>query len=130
VNAGMPLFIVVVLSLLMIQLRSFSRTVMVFLTAPLGLIVTLFLLVFRQPFGLSPICTMPCGHDHAQLGDPGGPGSCRRDGALAAIIEATVRRPPIVLTAGGGAGDDSVVAQCVLPMAAVAIMGGIDRPRR
>ncbi|MGE8390559.1 MAG: efflux RND transporter permease subunit, partial [Pseudomonas sp.] len=48
VNAGMPLFIVVVLSLLMIQLRSFSRTVMVFLTAPLGLIgVTLFLLVFR-----------------------------------------------------------------------------------
>ncbi|HCL55375.1 MAG TPA: multidrug transporter AcrB, partial [Pseudomonas sp.] len=52
VNAGMPLFIVVVLSLLMIQLRSFSRTVMVFLTAPLGLIgVTLFLLVFNQPFG-------------------------------------------------------------------------------
>ncbi|NQD58610.1 efflux RND transporter permease subunit, partial [Pseudomonas sp. CM25] len=52
VNAGMPLFVVVVLTLLMIQLRSFSRTVMVFLTAPLGLIgVTLFLLVFRQPFG-------------------------------------------------------------------------------
>ena len=52
VNAGMPLFIVVVLTLLMVQLRSFSRTVMVFLTAPLGLIgVTLFLLVFRQPFG-------------------------------------------------------------------------------
>ncbi|MBC7209643.1 MAG: efflux RND transporter permease subunit, partial [Pseudomonas sp.] len=52
VNAGMPLFIVVVLSLLMIQLRSFSRMFMVFLTAPLGLIgVTLFLLVFRQPFG-------------------------------------------------------------------------------
>ncbi len=52
VNAGVPLFIVVVLSLLMVQLRSFSRMVMVFLTAPLGLIgVTLFLLLFRQPFG-------------------------------------------------------------------------------
>ncbi|WP_130932015.1 efflux RND transporter permease subunit, partial [Pseudomonas sp. Sample_24] len=52
VKAGVPLFIVVVLTLLMLQLRSFSRTVMVFLTAPLGLIgVTLFLMVFRQPFG-------------------------------------------------------------------------------
>ncbi|MEM8309751.1 efflux RND transporter permease subunit, partial [Morganella morganii] len=41
-----------VLSLLMVQLRSFSRMAMVFLTAPLGLIgVTLFLLLFRQPFG-------------------------------------------------------------------------------
>ncbi|MHA5862120.1 hypothetical protein ACVSMD_06895, partial [Pseudomonas aeruginosa] len=35
VNAGVPLFIVVVLSLLMVQLRSFSRMAMVFLTAPL-----------------------------------------------------------------------------------------------
>src|SRR5690606_31939792 len=52
VNAGLPLFVVVVLSLLMLQLKSFSRSVMVFLTAPLGLIgVTLFLLLFQQPFG-------------------------------------------------------------------------------
>src|SRR5690606_17746834 len=52
VNAGIPLFVIVVLSLLMIQLRSFSRTAMVFLTAPLGLIgVALFLLLFGQPFG-------------------------------------------------------------------------------
>ena len=52
VNAGVPLFIVVVLTLLMLQLRSFSRMAMVFLTAPLGLIgVVLFLMVFRQPFG-------------------------------------------------------------------------------
>lgn len=52
VKAGVPLFVVVVLTLLMLQLRSFSRTAMVFLTAPLGLIgVTLFLMVFRQPFG-------------------------------------------------------------------------------
>ncbi|WP_445939153.1 efflux RND transporter permease subunit, partial [Pseudomonas sp.] len=52
VNAGIPLFIVVVLTLLMLQLKSFSRSAMVFLTAPLGLIgVTLFLMIFRQPFG-------------------------------------------------------------------------------
>ncbi|WP_163004225.1 efflux RND transporter permease subunit, partial [Pseudomonas viridiflava] len=52
VNAGVPLFIVVVLTLLMIQLRSFSRMLMVFVTAPLGMIgVTLFLLIFNQPFG-------------------------------------------------------------------------------
>ena len=52
VNAGVPLFILVVLTLLMIQLRSFSRMFMVFVTAPLGLIgVTLFLLIFNQPFG-------------------------------------------------------------------------------
>ena len=36
----------------MIQLQSFSRTLMVLLTAPLGLIgVALALLVFGQPFG-------------------------------------------------------------------------------
>src|SRR5699024_2469263 len=52
VMAGMPLFLFVVLSLLMIQLRSFSRSVLVFLTAPLGLIgATVFLLLFNQPFG-------------------------------------------------------------------------------
>ena len=52
IKAGMPLFVFVVFTLLMLQLRSFSRSVMVFLTAPLGLIgVTLFLLVFRVPFG-------------------------------------------------------------------------------
>ena len=48
----MPLFLLVVLTLLMLQLRSFSRMVLVLLTAPLGLIgVTLFLLMFRVPFG-------------------------------------------------------------------------------
>ena len=52
VNAGMPLFVIVVLTLLMAQLKSFSRSAMVFLTAPLGIIgVALFLLLFGQPFG-------------------------------------------------------------------------------
>jgi multidrug efflux pump len=52
VAAGVPLFVLVVTALLMVQLRSFRRVAMVWLTAPLGLIgVTLFLLLFRVPFG-------------------------------------------------------------------------------
>lgn len=38
IKAGMPLFLVVVATLLMVQLRSFSRAAMVFITAPLGII--------------------------------------------------------------------------------------------
>ncbi|WHS61489.1 efflux RND transporter permease subunit [Pseudomonas sp. G2-4] len=133
VNAGVPLFIVVVLTLLMLQLRSFSRTVMVFLTAPLGLIgVTLFLLAFRQPFGFV-----------AMLGTIALSGMIMRNSVILvdqieqdikaglapwqAIIEATVRRfRPIVLTALA-----AVLAMIPLsrslffgPMA-VAIMGGL-----
>ncbi|WP_060481774.1 efflux RND transporter permease subunit [Pseudomonas sp. NBRC 111119] len=133
VNAGMPLFIVVVLSLLMIQLRSFSRTVMVFLTAPLGLIgVTLFLLVFRQPFGFV-----------AMLGTIALAGMIMRNsvilvdqieqdiaaglGRWQAIIEATVRRfRPIVLTALAAVLAMIPLSRSVFygPMA-VAIMGGL-----
>src|SRR5690606_5324629 len=52
IAAGMPLFVIVVTTLLMLQLRSFSRTLMVLVTAPLGLIgATWFLLLFRVPFG-------------------------------------------------------------------------------
>ncbi|ATH81075.1 multidrug transporter AcrB [Ectopseudomonas mendocina] len=133
VNAGVPLFIVVVLTLLMLQLKSFSRSAMVFLTAPLGLIgVTLFLLIFRQPFGFV-----------AMLGTIALAGMIMRNSVILvdqieqdieagldrwhAIIEATVRRfRPIVLTALA-----SVLAMIPLsrsvffgPMA-VAIMGGL-----
>jgi multidrug efflux pump len=52
VFAGMPLFIAVVLTVLMLQLQNFSRVIMVMLTAPLGLIgVAAFLLLFGKPFG-------------------------------------------------------------------------------
>jgi multidrug efflux pump subunit AcrB len=50
--AQMPLLAITVLVILMIQLQSFSRVLMVVLTAPLGLIgVVLALLIFHQPFG-------------------------------------------------------------------------------
>ena len=46
------LYVFVVTTLLMLQLRSFARVAMVWLTAPLGLIgVSLFLVVLRVPFG-------------------------------------------------------------------------------
>jgi multidrug efflux pump len=52
INAGMPLMLAVILGLLMIQMKSLSRTFMVLLTAPLGIIgVALALLVFSKPFG-------------------------------------------------------------------------------
>ncbi|MFS8086968.1 MAG: efflux RND transporter permease subunit, partial [Acidobacteriota bacterium] len=64
--AGVPLLIFVVLTVLMIQLQSFQRVIMVVLTAPLGLIgVTLFLLAFNKPFGFvakrSPSCVQSRG---------------------------------------------------------------------
>ncbi|MFA5081935.1 MAG: efflux RND transporter permease subunit, partial [Hydrogenophilaceae bacterium] len=52
VFAGIPFFIAVVLTVLMVQLQKFSRVVMVVLTAPLGIIgVAAFLLLFGKPFG-------------------------------------------------------------------------------
>lgn len=133
VKAGFPLFIVVVLTLLMVQLRSFSRMVMVFLTAPLGLIgVTLFLLVFGKPFGFV-----------AMLGTIALSGMIMRNSLILvdqieqdkaagldpwqAIIEATVRRfRPIVLTALAAVLAMIPLSRSVFfgPMA-VAIMGGL-----
>ncbi|KNE75715.1 Acriflavin resistance protein [Candidatus Burkholderia crenata] len=52
INAQMPIMAIVVLTLLLIQLQSFARVMMVVLTAPLGLIgVVLALLLFNKPFG-------------------------------------------------------------------------------
>ncbi|WP_300723846.1 efflux RND transporter permease subunit [Pseudomonas sp.] len=133
VKAGVPLFIVVVLTLLMVQLRSFSRMVMVFLTAPLGLIgVTLFLLAFGKPFGFV-----------AMLGTIALSGMIMRNSVILvdqieqdkaagldpwqAIIEATVRRfRPIVLTALAAVLAMIPLSRSVFfgPMA-VAIMGGL-----
>ncbi|WP_153129918.1 efflux RND transporter permease subunit [Dechloromonas hortensis] len=133
VMAGIPLFILAVVTILMIQLQSVSRVVMVLLTAPLGIIgIALFLLVFRQPFGFM-----------ALLGTIALFGMIMRNSVILvdqieqdlaagkarweAIVESTVRRfRPIVLTAAA-----AVLAMIPLsrndffgPMA-VAIMGGL-----
>jgi multidrug efflux pump subunit AcrB len=52
INAQMPVMVIAVLTLLMMQLQSFSRTLIVVLTAPLGLIGVIgTLLLFGKPFG-------------------------------------------------------------------------------
>ncbi len=133
IKAGMPLFVLVVVTLLMLQLRSFSRTALVLATAPLGMIgVTLFLRVFRVPFGFV-----------AMLGTIALAGMIMRNSVILvdqieqdiaagadrwhAIIEATVRRfRPIVLTALAAVLAMIPLSRSVFygPMA-VAIMGGL-----
>jgi multidrug efflux pump len=52
ISAGMPMMLAIVLTLLMIQLRKFSTTFMVLITAPLGIVgVAAALLLFQKPFG-------------------------------------------------------------------------------
>ena len=117
----------------MIQLKSFSRTLMVVLTAPLGLIgVVLALLAFGKPFGfvamlgtiaLAGIIMRNSVILVDQIEQDIAAGASGRD----AVIGATVRRfRPIVLTASA-----AVLALVPLvrsdffgPMA-VAMMGGI-----
>jgi len=133
INVEMPVMLFVVFTLLMIQLQSFSRSVMVVLTAPLGLIgVSGALLLFHKPFGFM-----------AMLGTIAMLGIIMRNSVILmdqidhdireghkpfeAIVGATVRRfRPISLTAAA-----AVLALIPLvrsdlfgPMA-VALMGGI-----
>jgi multidrug efflux pump subunit AcrB len=101
-----PLMIFVMLTLLMIQLQSISRLILVFLTAPLGIVgASLGLNVADKPFGfvalLGLIALMGMIMRNAvilvdQIESDVSHGSTRRD----AIVEATVRRArPVVLTA-------------------------------
>ncbi|MCX7082367.1 MAG: efflux RND transporter permease subunit [Methylococcales bacterium] len=133
VAAGFPLFLIAVLTILMVQLQSFSRVFLVILTSPLGLIgVTIALLLFDKPFGFV-----------AMLGTIALSGMIMRNsvilvdqieqdratgiGAWQAIVESTLRRfRPIMLTAAA-----AILAMIPLtssvffgPMA-VAIMGGL-----
>jgi len=133
INAGMPLFAFTVLTVLMIQLMSFQRVILVVLTAPLGVIgVALFLILLNKPFGFV-----------AMLGTIALFGMIMRNSVILidqidqdiaaghapflAIIDATVRRlRPIVLTALA-----AILAMIPLtrsdffgPMA-VAIIGGL-----
>jgi multidrug efflux pump len=133
VAKGFPLFLVVVLTLLILQLQSFSRVFLVLLTAPLGLIgVTIALLAFDKPFGFV-----------AMLGTIALSGMIMRNSLILvdqidqdkatgmpewqAIIESTIRRfRPIVLTAAAAILAMIPLTKSVFfgPMA-VAIMGGL-----
>ncbi|MDP2132726.1 MAG: efflux RND transporter permease subunit [Sulfuritalea sp.] len=133
IKAVVPLMIVGVITLLMIQLQSISRTIMVLLTAPLGLIgVTLALLVFQVPYGfvanLGVIALMGMIlRNSVILVDQIEQDEAAGKSEWEAIVGSTVRRfRPIVLTAAA-----AVLAMIPLtrqvfwgPMA-VAIMGGL-----
>ncbi len=133
INKVMPLMLLVMLTLLMIQLQSFGRMLMVVATAPLGLIgVTAALLATGAPFGFV-----------ATLGFIALAGIIMRNsvilvdqieqdlragaGVEQAIIGATVRRSrPIILTAAAAV--FALLPLCFSvfwgPMA-IAIMGGL-----
>jgi multidrug efflux pump subunit AcrB len=133
IKAVMPWMLMAVITLLMIQLQSIGRTVLVLLTAPLGLIgVAIALLVFNVPFGFV-----------ANLGVIALSGMIMRNSVILvdqieqdekagkptweAIVGSTVRRfRPIMLTAAAAILAMIPLTRSVFwgPMA-VAIMGGL-----
>ncbi|MGZ8294328.1 MAG: efflux RND transporter permease subunit [Telluria sp.] len=133
IAANVPLVLFIVFTLLMLQLHSFSRSVMVFLTGPLGVAgAAMALLILGRPFGFvanlgvialfgmiirnSVILVDQIEQDIAGGAEPWN-----------AVIDAAVRRArPIVLTAAAAALAMIPLSRSVFwgPMA-VAIMGGL-----
>lgn len=133
IAANVPLVLFIVFTLLMLQLHSFSRAVMVFLTGPLGVAgAAMALLILGRPFGFvanlgvialfgmiirnSVILVDQIEQDIAAGAEPWN-----------AVIEAAVRRcRPIILTAAAAALAMIPLSRSVFwgPMA-VAIMGGL-----
>jgi multidrug efflux pump subunit AcrB len=133
ISANVPLVLFIVFTLLMLQLHSFSRSLMVFLTGPLGVAgAAMALLVLNRPFGFV-----------ANLGVIALFGMIIRNSVILvdqietdiaagvpawdAIVEAAVRRcRPILLTAAAAALAMIPLSRSVFwgPMA-VAIMGGL-----
>ncbi len=133
ITANVPLVLFIVFTLLMLQLHSFSRAVMVFLTGPLGVAgAAMALLILHRPFGFV-----------ANLGVIALFGMIIRNSVILvdqiekdiaggaepwdAVVEAAVRRcRPIILTAAAAALAMIPLSRSVFwgPMA-VAIMGGL-----
>ena len=133
INAGVPVMLFITFTLLMLQLHSFSRSLLVFITGPLGIAgVAGALLVLDRPFGFV-----------ALLGVIALMGMIQRNSVILidqieqdrekgipawdAIVESAVRRlRPIVLTAAAAVLAMIPLSRSVFwgPMA-VAIMGGL-----
>jgi multidrug efflux pump len=133
IAAGVPLMLFIMFTLLMLQLQSFSRAVLVFLTAPMGIAgVAGALLLTNRPFGFV-----------ALLGVIALMGMIMRNSVILidqieqdrsrgvpdwdAVVEAAVRRcRPIVLTAAAAVLAMIPLSRSVFwgPMA-IAIMGGL-----
>ena len=133
IAANVPLVIFIIFTLLMLQLHSFSRALLVFLTGPLGIAgAAVALLLLQRPFGFvaqlgvialfgmiirnSVILIDQIEHDIGEGADP-----------WHAVVESAVRRfRPIILTAAAAVLAMIPLSRSVFwgPMA-VAIMGGL-----
>jgi multidrug efflux pump len=133
IAANVPLVIFIIFTLLMLQLHSFSRALLVFLTGPLGLAgAAMALLILQRPFGFV-----------AQLGVIALFGMIIRNSVILvdqieqdiaagaapwdAVVESAVRRfRPIILTAAAAVLAMIPLSRSVFwgPMA-IAIMGGL-----
>jgi len=133
IAAGVPVMLFIIFTLLMLQLHSFSRALLVFLTGPLGIAgVAAALLLLNRPFGfvalLGVIALMGMiMRNSVILIDQIEQDRARGVPAWNAIVEAAVRRfRPIVLTAAAAVLAMVPLSRSVFwgPMA-VAIMGGL-----
>jgi multidrug efflux pump len=133
ISAGMPVMLFITFTLLMLQLQSFSRSLLVFLTGPLGLAgVAGALLALNRPFGfvalLGVIALMGMiQRNSVILIDQIEQDRANGVPAWEAIVESAVRRlRPIVLTAAAAVLAMIPLTRSVFwgPMA-VAIMGGL-----
>jgi multidrug efflux pump len=133
IAAGLPLMLFVTFTLLMLQLQSFSRALLVFLTGPMGIAgVALALLTLDRPFGfvalLGVIALMGMiQRNSVILIDQIEQDRARGVPVWDAIVESAVRRSrPIVLTAAAAVLAMIPLSRSVFwgPMA-VAIMGGL-----
>lgn len=133
IAAGIPVMLFLVFTLLMLQLHSFSRALLVFMTGPLGIAgVAAALLLLDRPFGfvalLGVIALMGMiQRNSVILIDQIESDRARGVPAWDAIVESAVRRfRPIVLTAAAAVLAMIPLSRSVFwgPMA-VAIMGGL-----
>lgn len=133
VESGVPLMLFLIFTLLMLQLQSFSRAILVFLTGPMGIAgVAAALLLLNRPFGFVPLLGVITLMGMIQRNSVILIDQIEQDRARGvpdreAIIEAAVRRlRPIVLTAAAAVLAMIPLSRSVFwgPMA-IAIMGGL-----
>jgi multidrug efflux pump len=131
--AVFPVMAVVMLAILMIQLQSFSRLALVFVTAPLGIVgATAALLIANSPFGFVALLGMIAlagmiMRNTVILVDQIDHDIAAGHGRHRAVIDATVRRArPVVLTALAAILGMIPLARSLFwgPMA-ITIMGGL-----
>ena len=133
IAAGLPIMLFLTFTLLMLQLQSFSRAVLVFLTGPLGIAgVAGALILLGRPFGFVALLGVIALMGMIQRNSVILIDQIEQDRALGvpawdAIVESAVRRlRPIVLTAAAAVLAMIPLSRSVFwgPMA-VAIMGGL-----